>query len=148
MVPCHRRTVEIERREIMGRKNANGMPCRRVYGLRSGASLVAVLSGICLFSASAAVAEQVAADPCDSALISEEQAKGTASSLMQELGWDRSGSFRSSAMGTRFRIGEANCVSGQWRVSVTLSRGKAPSMAAVVLINCHSGEIEETLRSS
>ena len=132
----------------MARKNANGMPCRRVYGLRFSASLIAVLGAIFLFSASAAVAEQVAADPCDSALINEKEAKGTASSLMQELGWDRSGSFRSSATGTRFRIGEANCVNGQWRVSVTLNRGKAPSVAAVVLINCHSGEIEETLRSA
>ena len=128
----------------MVRENTNGMTRRRVNGLRFGTSLIAILGIVGLLSASAAAAEQVAADPCDSALVNEKEAKRIASSFMQDLGYTRSDTIA----GTRFRIREANCVNGQWRVRASLSAGFSPDRETVVLVNCHSGEIEETLRSA
>ena len=133
----------------MMEKYANSVTGRRLHGLRLGVSLIAVLGAISLFSASATAAEQVTADPCDSALINQQEAKEIASSFMQQQGWARWIQFRATAT-TRFQIREANCLNGQWRVSVAFSRriGSSHSRRGVVLINCHRGVIEETLRSA
>lgn len=130
----------------MARKNSIGNTCRRDNDLRFGASLIAVLVAIVLLSASAMAAAQMATDPCDSALVNEKEAREIANSAMRELGWIRT---RSTALvGTRFHIRDANCANGQWQVNVVLSQGLSRSRDAVVLINCHSGEIEVTRRSA
>jgi len=132
----------------MVEKYTNSVTFRRLHGLRLGVSLIAVLGAIGVFSSSATAAEQLTEDPCDSALINKQEAKEIASSFMQEQGWERWSQFRATAT-TRFRIREANCLNGQWRVRVAFSRrtGSSHIRRGVVLINCHRGVIEETLRS-
>ena len=133
----------------MAEKYANSTTCTRVHGLRLGASLIAVLGAIGVFSSSAMAAEQVTVDPCNEAVVTEQEAKILASSFLQEQGWARWVEFKSTAT-TRFHIREANCVNGQWRVGVTFSRhvDSLDSNEAVVLINCHSGAIEMKSRSA
>ena len=128
-------------------KCTNSVTRRRLHGLRLGASLIAVFGAIGVFSSSATAAEQVTADPCNEAVVTEQEAKNLASSFLREQGWARWLEFRSTAT-TRFHIREANCLNGQWRVSVIFNKrvDSLHGKQGVVLINCHSGEIEETLQ--
>ncbi len=133
----------------MVRKNASGVGFRFVQGFPFGASLIVILGAIGLSSTPATAAEQMSADPCDSALINAVEARNIARSLMQERGWIQSRSIRKTlGIGTVFHIKNTNCVNGQWQVRAILREGLSPSRKAVVLINCHSGEMEETMRKA
>ena len=131
----------------MMEKYTNNVTCRRLHGFRLGASLIAVFGAIGVFSSLATAAEQVTADPCNEAVVTEQEAKKVANSFLQEQGW---ATWVEDTTMTRFRIREANCVNGQWRVGVTFSRrvGYLDGKKGVVLINCHDGAIELKSRSA
>lgn len=99
-------------------------------------ALAAVLA-LPLLSPADAEAQQ-ATDPCLSALVSLEQAKGIAGSFLREQGYGT----RSTRL-LRFGIRDAECLNGKWRVSLDLSHGRSRSQRAVVLVNCHTGAIED-----
>ena len=131
----------------MMKKYTNSVTCRRLHGLRLGVSLIAVLGTIGVSSSLATAAEQVTADPCNEAVVTEQEARSLANSFLQEQGWTK---WVNDTQSTRFRIREANCVNGQWRVGVTFS-GRVDYLngrKGVVLINCHSGAIELKLRNA
>ena len=77
-------------------------------------------------------------DPCDSATVTEDQARGIASTFMSDLGY---GKNPFSLL--HYRLKKAVCVNGQWRVSLTMSQYNSRAENGVVLVNCHSGKIEE-----
>ena len=78
------------------------------------------------------------ADACESAVITEDQAKGLARDFMSDLGY---GTTPFSLL--RYKMKSAVCVNGQWRVSLTMSQYNSRARKGVVLVNCHSGKIEE-----
>lgn len=110
-------------------------------GLLLSASLGAILVAAALSGAMAQ--DQAAADPCDTAVIDATQARGIAISYLRNMGFD---SFPTSL--TRYSIREVSCRNGQWRVSVNLSQAQSRAERAVVLVNCHTGAIEERSRGA
>jgi hypothetical protein len=133
--------------KIMMEKYTNSVTCRRLHGLRLGASLIAVFGAIGVFSSLTTAAEEITADPCNEAVVTEQEARSAANSFLQEQGWAW---WVKDTATTRFRIRKANCVNGQWRVGVTFSRrvDYLNGSKGVVLINCHSGAIELKSRSA
>lgn len=110
-------------------------------GLLPSASLGAILVAAAL--SGAAAQDQAAADPCDTAVVDATQARGIASSYLRDMGYDS----RATAL-TRFGVRGVMCRNGQWRVSVNLSQAQSRAERAVVLVNCHSGAIEERSRGA
>ncbi len=110
-------------------------------GLLLSASLSAILAIAAL--SGAAAQEQTTADPCDSAVIDAMQAEGIATTYLRDMGFDT----RPTAL-TRFGVRGVICRNGQWRVSVNLSQAQSRAERAVVLVNCHTGAIEDRSRGA
>jgi hypothetical protein len=111
--------------------------------IRTG--LVLAIGCIGLTSVPAIAADQAPPDPCESPLVDAVEARNIARSLMQERGWIQSRSTRVTlGIGTVFHIQKAACVDGQWRVTAVLKEHLTPDREMVVVINCQSGEIEDS----
>ncbi len=125
----------------MTRKSSSGGKHGRARALRLGLGLIAVFAIVGLSNSSASANDAFRPDACDSALISAGQAKGIASAFLRDMGY---GSGRTALL--RYDARRAICLHGQWRVSFKLSHAASRAEKAVVLVNCHSGEIEESVR--
>ena len=127
----------------MSEKSSDSKKRRGARSVRYGLGLIAVLAIVGLSHSSASANGAFTPDACDSALISAGQATGIASTFLRDMGY---GTGRGSIF--RFDVRDAVCLHGQWRVSFMLSHFTSRAEKAVVLVNCHSGEIEETVRGA
>lgn len=110
-------------------------------GLLLSACVGAILAAAAM--SGAAAQDQAAMDPCDTAVVDATQARGIATSYLRDMGFDN----RPTAL-TRFGVRGVICRNGQWRVSVNLSQAQSRAEHAVVLINCHTGAIEDRSRGA
>lgn len=127
----------------MTKKSSNGRKRGGARAVWYGLGLITVLGIAGLSNSSASANDVFTPNVCDSALISAGRATAIASTFLRDLGY---GTGRTSLL--RYDVGRATCLHGQWRVSFMLSHFTSRAEKAVVLVNCHSGEIEETVRGA
>lgn len=84
-------------------------------------------------------AREEKSNPCAGAAIGGEQAKEIAAAYLDELGYQR----LDLDSDWHFRLGDAACVNGQWRVKVELGPSAEIRKKRMVLVNCQTGEIED-----
>lgn len=102
--------------------------------------LIATAGALVAISLAApAAAAGPVADACETAVVTKHQARGIAHKFMRAQGYE-------TTLGSLFhyRLGDTVCLDGQWRVGVSLRSTRVYDKTKyVVLVNCHSGEIEE-----
>ena len=113
------------------------------YKIRYSSFVVSASVGALLaasLAAAPATAEE-ALNACDTATVTAAEAKRVAQGWMDELGYSLN-----TAASYAYRIGEAECVDGRWKVSVSFRPDPNRLYqwkAGVVLVNRHTAEIEK-----
>lgn len=84
-------------------------------------------------------------DPCATATYSERQARRIVRGHLRDIGYRSRTSGRRSTSSPTYRITDAACRDGKWRVAVILRENSSePLWQDVVLVNCHTGAVERS----